>query len=388
MKIIHILMATAHGHLSPSDILAGNRGVTGSEQAMLFLARQSARRGHRVVVYLPTKTEVIDEGVCYLDYTTEYPRLREMDTADVVVSWLSADPLVRCRTDQLRVHSIQINDWLLNSAADPQYAHVDVFLCVSQAQSEWLWRAQDAPLLEPNRIEIVPNGVDCGRFTRVNRRRALRCVYSSSPDRGLHWLLHLWPEIRREFPDARLHVYYEMEKWIAGCQGLITEVGQRVRYTMRRLQALNGHGVIVEGAVSPLAVADALLQSDFFLYPCDPVAPTEGFSVSTMEACAAGCLPIITDADALGEIYKESGALIIPRGEGRGWVDTYLDTVLAAMKDSEDGTGWVAQRRQCRQFAERYDWSYVADQFHAMIERRIAMKGQGINVASHPALGR
>ena len=40
-----------------------------------------------------------------------------------------------------------------------------------------------------------------------------------------------------------------------------------------------------------------------------------------------------------------------------------------------DGTGWVAQRQQCRVFAERYDWSYVADQFHVMVERRLAMKG-------------
>jgi len=381
-KFVHVLGSTAHGTLGPADILTGNRGVTGSEQALLFLARESAKRNHRVVVYLPTEKETVESGVCYLDYRKEYPRLREMDTADVVVSWLSADHLLRCRPEQLRVHSIQINDWLMNSNRDRHYPHVDVFVCVSQAQSEWLWKAHDAPYAR-DRIEIVPNGVDVARFAREMRRTARRCVYSSSPDRGLHWLLYLWPEIRLHYPDATLHVYYEVEQWVSACQGLANEVGQRARYVQRRLSVLQGHGVILCGAVSPMAVADALLQSDLFLYPCDPVSPTEGFSNSTLEAHAAGCVPIITDADALGSIYKESGCLMVPRGEGREWIDEYLATVLQAMGRPADDC--VEQRRACRRFAERYDWSYVADAFHAMVEQRIAMKDQSVSATPHPA---
>jgi len=371
LKLIHVLGSTAHGTLGPADILTGNRGVTGSEQALLFLARESARRNHRVVVYLPTERETIDGNVCYLDYRKEYPRFREMDTADVVISWLSADNLLRCRPDQLRIHSIQINDWLLNSNRDRTYPHVDVFVCVSQAQSEWLWKAHDAPYAR-DRIEIVPNGVDSARFAREVSRTPRRCIYSSSPDRGLHWLLYFWPEIRLRYPDATLHVYYEVEQWVAATQGLATEIGQRARFIQRRLAALQGHGVILSGAVSPMAVADALLQSDLFLYPCDPVSSTEGFSVSTMEACAAGCLPILTDADALGEIYKESGGFLVTRGEGREWIDEYLATVLQAM--DQPASAFVERRRACRRFAERYDWTYVADQFHAMLNRRLAKK--------------
>ena len=382
-KLVHLLSSTAHGTLGPIDILTGNRGVTGSEQALLFLARESARRNHRVVVYLPTEKETIDSGVCYLDYRKEYPRFLEMDTADVVISWLSADHLLRCRPDQLRVHSIQINDWLLNSNRDRHYPHVDVFLCVSQRQSEWLWKAHDAPY-ERDRIEIVPNGVDAARFGREMKRTQRRCLYTSSPDRGLHRLLYLWPEIRLHYPDATLRVYYEGEKWVAACQGLANEVGQRARYIAKRLAALQGHGVILSGAVSPMAVADSLLQSDLFLYPCDPVSPTEGFSVSTMEAHAAGCVPIITDADALGEIYAESGAIIVPRGEGRDWIEQYLDAVLKAMAVSPEE--YTERRRACRRFAERYDWSYVADQLHTMIERRLAMKGHP-DAPPHPTPG-
>ena len=373
MKVVHLLSSTAHGQLAHGNLTAGSRGVTGSESSMMFLARESALRNHRVVVYLPTEEETVHQGVTYLDYTRAYPRLRETEGADVVVSWLTSDHLVRCRPDQLRVHSIQINDWRLCSAWEPNMGHVDVFVCVTKAHQGWLWKAFAHPE-GTERVEIVPNGVDLSRFAIKLPRKERRLVYCSSPDRGLHWMLYLWPDIRTAYPDAELHVYYEIKQWVEGAYRDMTEIGQRARYVADKLRKLEGHGVILHGAVSPVQLAKDLLQSDLMTYPLDPVSSTEGFSVSTMEACAAGCVPVVTDADAFKELYSASGAVMIDRGEGGAeWVDEYREQVLQLLKP-ESRPEIEARRELVRKFAAQYDWSVVGEQWHQMLDRRMAMK--------------
>jgi glycosyltransferase involved in cell wall biosynthesis len=176
----------------------------------------------------------------------------------------------------------------------------------------------------------------------------------------------MWPEIRFAYPDAELHIFYEVQQWIDKAILLNSEVGIRARYVVRRIEALKRHGVVLRGALPPVQLAQELLQADVMLYPCSPVRHTEGFSVSTMESCAAGAIPVITDADALGEIYGQSGACVIPRSPGREWTDTYLEVVLKLLGDS----GREKLRDQVREFSRRFDWGVVSGQWQEMIERR------------------
>ena len=89
--------------------------------------------------------------------------------------------------------------------------------------------------------------------------------------------------------------------------------------------------------------------------------------MAVLEACAAGVVPIITDCDALGEIYQDSGAVIVPRTKDRTWADHFLETVkkLLGQRDEIE-----SRRLMVREFAKRYDWSLVASQWDQMIERR------------------
>ena len=43
-------------------------------------------------------------------------------------------------------------------------------------------------------------------MTKQNRQHTL--FYGSSPDRGLDMLLYMWPDIKKAYPDAELHVCY------------------------------------------------------------------------------------------------------------------------------------------------------------------------------------
>lgn len=368
MIIVHAVHQIAHGPLSFDDVVTGTRGVTGSEQAMLFLAKAQAEAGHRVFCYLPCDKPGLSNGIEFLDIRTAWPRLRRMDQADVVIAWLSADPLRNANPHSLRIHSLQINDWLM---CGPNFdAFADVYVSVSQAHKDHLTRQFGSPT-DDHKWEIIPNGVDITRFTRNKRRVPYRCVYLSSPDRGLHWLLSIWPEIRFKYPQAELEVFYEVNTWKEAARGLFNEAGIRAEYITKKGVALEHAGVHFRNAVSPQFLAEELATADIMLYPCDTIRFTEGFGVAVLEACAAGVVPFVTDCDAFGEIYQNSGAFIIPRGNDRQWIDRYTETVLQTFANRqliEDRRGLV------RAFAERLDWPIVTKQWGEMIERRMETK--------------
>ena len=126
------------------------------------------------------------------------------------------------------------------------------------------------------------------------------------------------------------------------------------------------------GAKAPTALAQELLACDLMLYPCDPVRFTEGFGVAVLEACAAGVVPVMTDADAFGEIYSGSGAVMVPRGIGAQWTDQFLETVLQLFDRREE----IEQRRlQVQAFAVGDGWKTVVGQWDDMIQRRMALRG-------------
>lgn len=42
----------------------------------------------------------------------------------------------------------------------------------------------------------------------IIRRNSYWCMYCSSYDRGLEHLLKMWPEVKKQVPEAELHVFY------------------------------------------------------------------------------------------------------------------------------------------------------------------------------------
>lgn len=372
------MVRVAHGLLHYDDLTSGNRGVTGSEQSMLFTAAAQAEQGHQVSIYCPTDKPGFarvpgwqgerQTVVEMIDSRVAWPRMRKMDNSDVAIAWLCTSSMYRAPASVLRVLNVQINDWDMNDIEGFE-SSMDGWVAVSEQHKAHLLSKRWAPERTP--MAIVPNGIDLRRFTAPETRVPLRCVYTSSPDRGLHWLLSIWPDIKYTYPEAELHIFYEVEKWAEAVKRVGTEMGLRARYILEKTAALQSKGVQVYGAVPPVALARALLSSDLLLYPCDTVSFTEGFGVSVMESCAAGVVPVLTDADSLGEIYGESGAVLVPRGNTRAWLDNYLQVVLKLMGNREE----IERRRGLVQaFAQQYDWPIVAKAWNQVLQEFAAAK--------------
>jgi glycosyltransferase involved in cell wall biosynthesis len=113
-------------------------------------------------------------------------------------------------------------------------------------------------------------------------------------------------------------------------------------------------------------MARELRQTVVFAYPCDPVRFTEGFSAAVLEACAAGCVPIIAGVDALPEIYWGAAHVISgnPGAQGKKWVDA----ICLALTDG----GFAAEIRQGAQArAREFSRAKVAARWEDLIKEKM-----------------
>jgi len=234
---------------------------------------------------------------------------------DALVSW-DAPELFRLQLNhipkkalcfQLNDTHVGIFDTVIDKYIHPSHWHADRFRELFGIPAE-------------KQVVGLTNGTDPLLFATEDppKRRPI-VVYASSPDRGLHHLLRMWPAIQERVPDAELHIYYDMDRWLAiitqelqaGRIFPTTDRGMQVKELLVPLLATEK--VKYFGGVSRVRILAALSEASILAYPCDPVAPTEGFSMTILESWAAGCDVLISDADALPELWgKREGITCLP----------------------------------------------------------------------------
>lgn len=178
-------------------------GLGGCEGSLLVLARELARRGHRVEVYNACWAPGIYDGVVWKGAWD----IDKAEIPDVRVAVRTADSVLENGAP------IQLF-WMLDDRLDgvvrfrSMYPDAPVVLA-SDTMAQLL------------RSKGITNGIN-KIFLPVNERylqaRKLPsegdyCLYSSMPNRGLKALLQMWPEVRREVPEARLVVTSGWELW-------------------------------------------------------------------------------------------------------------------------------------------------------------------------------
>ena len=130
--------------------------------------------------------------------------------------------------------------------------------------------------------------------------------YYSSYDRGLECLLVLWPEIRKEVPDATLDIYYgwvTFDKMFAD-----NPAGMKWKWgIIRKLSELKDQGVTEHGRVSHEELAKAMKEVEVWLYP---TAFQEIHCITALKTAEAGMHQVHTGVAALMETAPN--ATIVP----------------------------------------------------------------------------
>lgn len=343
------------------------RGLGGRETAIVKLAEQWAIQGHHVQCFVPVEKPYSDlfPSGGRIEWTPWKAAQVYLTTGeyDVLVSWEYPNAMnwdnvadrIPCRLVGMQVaHIFMEPEWdeLISGYVVLSKWAGDFLIDQTQGAMSW------------DKMWAIPNGVDLTRYGKPTidptRRNSDLFFYSSSPDRGLHHLLRLWPRFRHEVaPRAELHVAYGLSRWVNGTkwshsmQGdIAVEIAHRIKTT---------EGVVDQGSMKQSALAILQQQAALLPYTADTMQATETGCITITEAMAAGCPVVTTDCDCIPSEYGHIARIVpLPFDE-----DRFLETMEQVLIDPALYTGMqeagfrLAEERQWQNTAQQ--WLRVMD---------------------------
>lgn len=204
----------------------------------------------------------------------------------------------------------------------------------------------------PDRIGIIPNGVDTDMFAPpAAPPPGLRVAYTGQfrPEKRIDVILQAWKLIQAEFPTARLSLIGGEDR-MAEYQRMAADLGVQPDFV---------------GSLPAPQVRDKLQTAHIFIMS----GMSEGMSNALLEGMAVGLAPITTDTPG-------NRALIAPGENGLVYEGTSPDALAAGLRrlltDSELRARLGAAARQT--VVQQYSLQSVVDRYLALFERLIAEK--------------
>jgi len=327
---------------SPKNEKVG--GIGGSEEAVINLARKLSKQGFDVTVFSNTGKDDGDyDGVHYKMFT----QMNWNDNFDTLILWRAAQLLSHDWKAQkllFDMHDVAWKEEWTNERVDK----VDAIMVKSEYHKSLF------PEYAQKKCVVVGNGINKSHFDGKKVKREIhRCIYPSTIDRGLDVLLTAWPDIRKEVPDATLHVYYGFKTY----EELQKHNPERMAYLQwikDKLKELEPSGVVYHGRVDHETLAEEFMKSDVWLYPTQF---PEIHCITALKAQKAGAVPVTTNFAALDETVQY-GVKITG--------DTYKDP--AAQKEFVSEAVRVLKDEKCKAelrpkmaaWADKNDWNEVA----------------------------
>lgn len=315
-------------------------GIGGSEEAIIYLTRELTRLGWNVHVYGQHGTEAKEyEGVMYHPYWEWSPE----EETDVFISW--RNPEILDMNIKANKKFLWLHDTTPESMVIPRLSKVDKVIVLSEAHASLY------PNVPPEKLMLSANGIIPEHFNQEVERNPHQIAYVSAPDRGIGCLLRMWPEIKKQVPDATL-------VWAYGWN------------TFDKIQAANPHAMAFKkelqdlmkqdgctelGRIGHEEVAKTLLSSGVWAYPTEFY---EIFCISAVKAQAAGAIPVCTAVGALINVV-EYGTQIIGTDiyQNEEMQKAFVDQVVKDLLNPPD-------RKEMMDWARsRWTWANVAEQW-------------------------
>jgi len=336
-----------------------NKGIGGSETAVVEMAKRLCSFGHSVRVYSDCQGLEGDfDGVEWLDWR-KYKNLE----CDVLItsrrpSVVDDEYNVRAKAVFCWVHDVSCGSSLNHSRA----LRIDRFLCLSEWHKGYFLNAHNC--VHPSQVIVTRNGIDISRFEKSIPRNPLRAVYSSSPDRGMEVAVKIWPEIRKRVPDAELHIYYGFENWEVSAKS-VNDQNQLdlIQRLKQMLKDHEKHGVYFHGRVNQEELAKSFLSSGVWCYPS---WFSETSCITAMEAQAAGLRIVTTPIAALNETVADRGVMV-----SGDWLDpvfqsNFTDKMVTALTTTEVDI----ERQSLMVYArDHFSWDSLAKDWNEMLYR-------------------
>lgn len=347
-KSVVILAFGAVEAWSPNNEKVG--GIGGSEEAVINLSRGLQKRGYKVTVFTNTGIEDgVYDGVEWKMFTEFNGR----DTFDTLILWRAPGLLdynFIANTVLFDMHDVPgFGDW-----EGDRLNKVDRIMVKSNYHKSLL------PGVPDDKISIVTNGINVSHFDKHEQRDPYRCIYSSAIDRGLDLLLDFWPKVRKEVPEATLHIYYGFKTF----RELNRHNPERMRFAdmiEKKMADMADIGVVYHGRVDHETLAKEYMKSSVWVYP---TYFPEISCITAMKAQAAGAVPVCTDYAALDETVqhgtKVRGDVYVPEVR-----EEFVEKLIATLKT---GVKHADREEMAKWAKDLFTWERVAEQWDNIIK--------------------
>lgn len=332
------------------------RGLGGSESALVFIARVFASNGFRVRVFCNCDKPGDYDGVYYANLV-DFHIYRQQYPMPVFISSRSMRPFKIALNAKMRI--LWIHDHTnvaFLEGENPGCLSLDSIFAISRWQRDEWSRYFNIP---NDCFFLTRNGVDLTVFRPRERRNRNRLVYVSRPNRGLDVLLRLFPHIRQRIPDAELHIYtYQLPD-------------DRIESTVTQLT--QQPGVFMRGSMHKASLATELSIARLMLYPCTFY---ETSCIAAIEAQASGTPVVASTLAALSEtvLNNVSGYLIPGDPYTAEFGQHFVETVVDLMQNEE---AWQRLSHEARCRAELlYDWNIIAKDWLEEFSRLVCRKNK------------
>lgn len=321
-------------------------GIGGSEEAVINMSKEWAKLGWKVTVYGDPVNPGDFDGVQYRSWN----EINRKDEFNVLILWRNigfVDIEPKAKFIMVWMHDMPNNP----DFTEERVNRVDKIAVLSEYHQSQLRMNKKGEFVEmpAEKVFVTSNGIVTDK-TPVWKGNPHRLIYMSSPDRGLVHLLGMWPDIRKEVPDAELHVFYG---W-AVFDAINRDNPAKQQWKEQVMQMMNQEGIINHGRVGHKALHEEISKSGIWAYPTHF---TEISCISAMKAQKYGAVPVVTDFAALSETVK-NGLKVdvdITTPEGK---EEYLKALVGLLKDEKKQEDI---RTNMMKWADHYfDWDNVA----------------------------
>ena len=323
--------------------------VGGSEEAIIYLSKELAKLGWKVVVYATPIKEGVYDGVEYLNYY----KFNAKDSFNILLLWRAVGWVdMNCKANKTYVwcHDVQ-------NPAEYSKERIDKLtkiIVLSQAHR------QNLPDIPDEKFMISSNGYFEHNPKEKSNNNSKWCIWSSSYDRGLENLLNIWGDVRKEVPEAQLHIFYGWKLFAHFYRGN----PERMAWMRKMEDLMKQEGITHHDRVGQPEMESWYKKCGIWAYPSHFY---EINCISAIKAQLWGAVPVTTNHAALKETVmfgkKVEGEIYENHSLSPKLSEEYKKELILALKDEE----WQKdQREEMMKWArDKFTWGQVAKQFNS-----------------------
>lgn len=358
------------------------KGVGGSEEAVVQLVKRFSKAGYNVTVFCstPKMQEYVEDGVTWKPYLAWNYR----DKYDITILWRHPKMLdfpINSEKIYMDVHDV----------LPPEEFTTARMLKVTKVLFKSKTQRDSYPNIPDSKCAIIPHGLDIDAFD--TKREAIKkdpykIVNTSSPDRGLMTSMEIVKRVYDKLPNdlkpkLKFDWRYGFRVWdyeFADNQKMLDWKAKAVA-KMRELQAL---GIMPEGngdMISQDKIIDKYLESGVMLYPSE--FAEIGF-ISGTKSALAGCIPFTTSCFAQGEFLRD-GIIVKSEANYENWrrdiedgidfgvreeekINEFVDKLVEYIKNP---SAYDEKRKQLIEYAKKtFDWDVTAQKWVSEFESK------------------